>query len=100
MSSVSLEIGGRTYEVACQKGQEAVVKKLGEQIADRVDAFPEEEVTRAGAARTLVMVSLILAQELEKAKSGKPIPAAVSSIPPRKIEALKNRIEKLTASFK
>ena len=96
MTSVSLDIGGRTYQIACEAGQEATIKKLGEQITDRLDAFSNEEITRAGAARTLVMVSLILAQELERAKAGKPLPPAVSDIPSRKVEALQARIDGVT----
>ncbi len=99
MASVALEIGGRTYQIACATGQEAEVKRLGEQIADRLDQFSDEEVTRAGAARALVMVSLILAGELEQAKRGKPIAPAVSDIPSRKIELLQARIDKLARNL-
>lgn len=99
MASVSLEIGGRTYQIACEDGQEQTIKGLGEEVAARLDAFSSEEIARAGAARMLVMVSLILARELNQAKAGKPMPPAVSDIPSRKIDFLQAKIDKMTKSL-
>lgn len=70
MSNVHLSIGGRTYTVACDEGEEGRVTALGRLIESKVQAL-------GGAAghteaRLLLFVSLLLADELQEARSALP----------------------------
>ncbi len=74
MSNVTLEIGGRSYAVACSDGQEAHVLRLGRSIDARLATMPN-----AGAqseARTLLFAALLMADECFELKQAKPdVPA-------------------------
>ena len=66
MSQVSVQINGRTYQIACDDGQEAHLARLGQYIDNRVQELTAA-VGQVGDARLLVMVSLLLADELSDA---------------------------------
>jgi len=66
MSQVSVEINGRSYQIACDDGQEAHLSRLGGYIDNRVQELIAA-VGQVGDARLLVMVSLLLADELSDA---------------------------------
>ncbi|MEK9725569.1 MAG: cell division protein ZapA [Rhodospirillaceae bacterium] len=66
MAQVSVEINGRKYQIACDDGQEAHLKRLGDYIDNRVQELVEA-VGQVGDARLLVMVSLLIADELSDA---------------------------------
>ena len=70
MSNVTLQIGGRSYIVACAAGEEAHVEQLGVLIDGKI-----RDLTTAGhnEVRLLLFASLLLADELQELKSGKPI---------------------------
>ena len=63
MGQVSITVNNRTYQVACDDGQEAHLSKLGDYVNKRVDQLIAS-VGQAGESRLLVMVSLLLADEL------------------------------------
>ena len=69
MSNVTLQVGGRGYIVACAAGEEAHVEQLGSLIDGKI-----RELTTAGhnEVRLLLFASLLLADELQELKSGKP----------------------------
>ena len=69
MSNVTLQVGGRGYIVACAAGEEAHVEQLGVLIDGKI-----RELTTAGhnEVRLLLFASLLLADELQELKSGKP----------------------------
>ena len=63
MAQVSITINGRNYKVACDDGQEAHLKRLGDYVDKRLDELVAA-VGQVGDSRLLVMVSLLLADEL------------------------------------
>ena len=66
MPQVSVQINGRSYQIACDEGQEAHLARLGSYIDNRVRELVAA-VGQVGDARLLVMVSLLLADELSDA---------------------------------
>ena len=68
MSQVTVQINGRSYQIACDDGQEAHLARLGQYIDNRVQELVAA-VGQVGDARLLVMVSLLLADELSDAYS-------------------------------
>ena len=68
MAQVTVEINGSKYQIACDDGQEAHLKRLGDYIGNRVQEL-SAAVGQVGDARLLVMVSLLIADELSDAYS-------------------------------
>lgn len=66
MAQISVEINGRKYDIACDDGQEAHLKRLSEYVDKRVGELVAA-VGQAGEARLLVMAALLLADELSDA---------------------------------
>lgn len=80
MAQVKLEIGGRSFMVTCQDGEEEHLGKLGAMV----DAKTREsgDPARLTESRMLLFVSLLLADELHAAKSTKGNePAPQAAIP-------------------
>jgi len=96
MSNVTLEIGGRSYRVACADGQEDHIASLGRAI----DAKLEGMGSSAGQnePRTLLFAALLLADEIFELKN-KPAPAPIDETPDvtPQLEALADRLENLAA---
>ena len=63
MGQVSITVNNRTYQVACDDGQEAHLSRLGDYVNKRIDQLVAS-VGQVGDSRLLVMVSLLLADEL------------------------------------
>ena len=61
MSNVTLDIGGRSYAVACENGQEAHVLRLGRSIDARLATMPS--ATGQSEARMLLFAALLMADE-------------------------------------
>ncbi|AMO71470.1 cell division protein ZapA [Sphingorhabdus sp. M41] len=76
MAQMKLEIGGRSFMVTCQDGEEAHLTKL----AAMVDGKARESGDPAGLneSRMLLFTSLLLADELHSAQSALAQPAAAS----------------------
>jgi cell division protein ZapA len=75
MSNVTLQIGGRSYTVACAAGEEAHVASLGQLIDDKVKQVGGASL---GEVRQLLFAALLLADELHEARKGTPSAAAPS----------------------
>ena len=100
MSNVTLQIGGRSYIVACAEGEEAHVESLGQLIDDKI-----RELGTSGhnEVRLLLFAALLLADELHDVR-GKgsatlapaPAPAADHAAA---LEALAGRLEKYAAGL-
>ena len=67
MASVEVVINNRTYAIACDPGEEERVRHLGGMVNERAGRLG----TAASEAQRLLMVSLMLADELEEAQSRK-----------------------------
>ena len=63
MAQVDITINGRTYQIACDDGQEEHLTQLGEYVDKRVKERVGA-VGQVGDSRLLVMVSLMIADEL------------------------------------
>ena len=98
MSEVSLAVGGRTYTLRCEDGQEDHVRKL----AAVIDAKLSDMGTNLSSmeAKNLLFAALLLADELDEAKRGGGAPAPSpdgangSDAVAEKLETLADRLEK------
>lgn len=95
MSNVTLAIGGRSYTVACDPGQEAHIQRLGRAIDARLDGMAG--LAGQSEARTLLFAALLLADELHEKGGGTPAPQAPAPSPAvaDDLEALAGRLESL-----
>lgn len=92
MSTVTLSIGPKTYQVACADGQEAHIRALGAMIAEK---YAQLGSARAPLeAQNLLFAALFLADELAEARKAKAAPAAAGETP-----ALKAEIARLEAEL-
>ena len=68
MALVGIKINEREYQVVCDDGKEDHLLKLGKKVDERVRNLVTT-VGQVGEARLLVMVSVLLADELESVNS-------------------------------
>lgn len=106
MGQVDITINGRSYEIACDDGQEDHVRQLGDYVDRRVQELIGT-VGQVGDSRLLVMSSLLVADELSEAY------AALEQRPPdsespesqatdalaEAIETLAQRVESIAANL-
>lgn len=99
MSNVTLQIGGRSYTVACADGEEAHISALGRKIGEKVEQLGPGH----SEVRQLLFASLLLADELHEAR-GRPGDGA-SVAPPsgddaaELLESVADRLEKVARSL-
>jgi len=94
VSNVTLQIGGRSYLVACAAGEEDRVQELGQMIEGKV-----RELGPAGhnEARLLLFAALLLADELHEArKKGGSAPTVDQA---DALEALAARLENCASAL-
>jgi cell division protein ZapA len=113
MAEVNLLIDGRTYEIACDDGQEHRVQQLGTYIDQRLKEVARGSGT-ANKAQLMVLTSLLLADEVfdlrdtmsQAANANTQVPQEViyEGLTPQDehvitsaISSLAARVEKLTA---
>lgn len=90
MSNVTLSIGGRSYTVACDAGQEAHVAALGRLIDGKVGGMGQQS-----EARTLLFAALLLADELHEARASAPAAAPASPEIADSLERVAAQLESL-----
>ena len=106
MAQMKLEIGGRSFMVSCQDGEESHLTRL----AAMVDGKARESGDPAGLneSRMLLFSSLLLADELHSARTGQDSPAEASAPVPTDpmdeqaiaaLEKLADRAEQLANSL-
>jgi cell division protein ZapA len=66
MPQVALTINGRSYQVACDTGQEDRIRQLGQYIDGKVSEFAKLS-GQIGDARLILMASLVITDELAEA---------------------------------
>jgi cell division protein ZapA len=66
MPQVALTINGRTYQVACDAGQEDRIRQLGQYIDGKVTEFAKS-AGQIGDARLILMAGLVITDELAEA---------------------------------
>lgn len=67
MAQVSIRINGRSYDIACDDGQEERIHALAGYVDERVKEV-SDAVGQIGEQRLLVMTSLLVADELAMAQ--------------------------------
>ncbi len=100
MAEISLTINERSYDVACDDGQEGHIRKLAEHIDERVRDLAGT-VGQVGEGRLLVMASLVVADELFEAYKQihalKPGAEPETGTTAETLEACAKRIEAIAA---
>ena len=71
MSEITLKIGGRSYTVACEAGQEAHLSQLGDMIQAKLTAMGGNPSSQD--AQNLLFAALFLADEVHELKSAVPV---------------------------
>lgn len=80
MSNITLEIGGRSFTVACAPGEETHVAGLGQIIGAKLAEM--DGIASQSESRMLLFASLLLADELHDARANPPAAAAPPPPPP------------------
>ena len=91
MSEVSLSVGGRSYTLRCEDGQEDHVRKLASVIDGKLGDMGAN--LSSMEAKNLLFAALLLADELDEAKRGQDTPAALLDTAAQ-LESVADRLEK------
>ena len=97
MADVTLQIGGRSYSVACRAGEEDHLRALG-RIVDAKATESQASVGGINEVRQLLFAALLLADELNDARHGI-VPATNPNLAPalerlaERVEAMADRLE-------
>ncbi|HYZ48994.1 MAG TPA: cell division protein ZapA [Sphingomonas sp.] len=91
MAEVSIEVGGRRYDVTCRDGEEHQLRHLA-RLVDEKAAQARAAVGAASEARLLLLAALLLADELADLRNGQRNP-----LPPDTDVALANAVEQLAS---
>ncbi len=68
MAQVAVTVNGKTFEIACDDGQEQRVAELSREIDRRVAALAGS-IGQVGENRLLLLAGLMIADELSEARS-------------------------------
>jgi len=99
MSNITLQIGGRSYIVACAAGEEAHVERLGQLIDTKAR---ELGPSSHNEVRLLLFAALVLADDLHEARgTAAPAPTAPVAGPnhAETLEKLADRLESYANSL-
>ncbi|GAO38979.1 hypothetical protein SCH01S_23_00190 [Sphingomonas changbaiensis NBRC 104936] len=91
MAEVSIEVGGRRYEVACRDGEEPQLRRVA-MLVDQKAEQARAAVGNANESRLLLLAALLLADELNDLRQGTRAP-----LPPDTDLALADAVEQLAA---
>ena len=97
MAEVTLTIGDRRHNVTCRDGEEAQLRRLGEMLDQRW-AMANRASGGLNAERTMLLIALMLADNLEQAENrpaadGGPSPVFLNRLA-EKLEAIAEALEK------
>lgn len=93
MSNVSLAIGGRSYTVNCDPGEEDHVAELGAMIDAKLNSLGQ---TGQNESRSLLFAALLLADEVYELRAGNVPPTPLTpGVAPERLEAIAGRLENL-----
>lgn len=91
MASVDVEVGARSYSVACRDGEEPHLRAIAAMV-DRKAREAAAAMGNMGEARQLLFASLLLADELKEMRAGSGGGAAAA---PEPDPAVANALERL-----
>jgi len=90
MASVTIQVGGRGYQVACRDGEEVRVQQLAEALDKR---WPAASRASGGSAeRAFLFVALMLADSLDEAENR---PAPTGLVSEAQLENIAAKLERL-----
>lgn len=92
MAEVSIEIGGRRYDVACRDGEEPQLRRLAMLVDQKAEQARSAVGSNANEPRLLLLAALLLADELNDLRHGTRVP-----LPPDTDLALADAVEQLAA---
>ena len=95
MSQVTLQIGGRSYNLACAEGEEAHIMRLGREIDEKVTAITGGKPAPEG--QSLLFAALTLADELHELRATPAEDPEVAGALESLADALENCASKLEA---
>ncbi len=95
MASLTINICGRGYDIACEDGQQEHVIQLAHAIDVRAQAILHQ-VGQVGEARLLVMLCLVLQDDIGELKSAA---AAIGSAPPAMAQDVQGAVETARAGL-
>lgn len=75
MASLTINICGRSYDIACEDGQQEHVTRLAHAVDLRAQGILHQ-VGQVGEARLLVMLCLVLQDEIADLKASMPAPSS------------------------
>lgn len=96
MAQVRLNVGNRSYDLACPDGQEQRLEMLAAML-DSKAREAEQVVGSANEARQLLLAGLLLADELSDIRAGAPDPGKAALA--RALDQLAERVESLAESL-
>lgn len=79
MASLTINICGRAYDIACEEGQQEHVTQLAHAIDLKAQGILQQ-VGQVGESRLLVMLCLTLQDELVEQKGGAPASSSAVSV--------------------
>lgn len=96
MAEVTIEVGGRRYEVACRDGEEDQLRQLS-RLVDEKAQRARAAVGGVNESRQLLLAALLLADELQdlKVNASAPLPADTGAALADAVEQLAERVESL-----
>jgi len=94
MASVTIEVGGRGYQVACRDGEEARVHQLAAMLDQRW--APAARAGGGSNERAFLFVALMLADALDEAEN-RPLPDGLVS--EEALGRVADRLEKLAGTL-
>ena len=89
MAEITIEVGGRNYDVACRDGEEDQLRRLARLVDEKAEQA-RAAVGGGGETRQLLLAALLLADELADIRGGK-----VAPLPPDTDTALADAVEQL-----
>jgi len=92
MNTVNLIIGGRDYAVACARGEEEHVTRLGGLIDEKLDQLPQ--ASNQSEVRGLLFAALLLADEVSEWRQ-----APAPTIPDDRLNTIAASLESLAAAL-
>ena len=99
MGSVTVDVGGNSYQLMCKDGEEEKLRRLA-RIADEKAQEAMTAVGRTGETRTLLFATILLADELQETRSKLAEAAGAPTVDEgalRAAETLAERAEALAA---
>jgi cell division protein ZapA len=94
MGQVVVTLNGHHYTIGCADGDEGRLQLLSEEIDKRMSSLVTA-VGQVGDARLLVMLCLLLLDEMDEGRDGKPAPSRDDPAAVAAIESLAMRMESL-----